>query len=735
MSGFSFGPKGLGLTSRRALVAAGLTLLPAMAMAQGQPTHAWRLDGTTIQLAEGAESSPLDASGAREGERALISGAVRTGVRNASQGIFIGARPTRMVVTLRDFDGLSTGEALVAGGRFSGLLDLEMRDALTGEVLARQTGTPFSRVVASGFLGLGVAIAGGGAANETRIAQEVAVVTRRWLSSLDCADPSCTVATAIAPDPGVKIARVPGTQISTAQLSDPSTDTVVTTAVIPTARPEPVEPEIVVAELAPDAPIATPAPTATDGVESDDGGFFSSITSIFKDDEPETETADETPQPEPKPETEIAVLTPAPADPVPAAPVPAPVEPVAEEPADEPAPEAVVETPADPAPAEESGGILTAIDNLFTSDPDDPDPVEAPVEATPSIAPDAPPIPKAAPREPETEIAALTPAEPEEVEAAPLAPVEPAPIEIAEPEIDVTAAPAAPTVVTAAEPLVDVGGSEEPAITQPATPEAVAALEELDVPVASPRVVDDPEPDPNRIAVAPPAPEALSGEDSPTAALAPDDQGLAVGDAPSVPSADLATPTPTIAPPNEPEPEREPEVAVRPQPRPEPEVEPEVEPEEEAQVALVNPAVPVARPELLPNTSGSGPTIGGEAVAPEPADIVPEPPEPVSEVETQIAAVDPTAEGPTLANAQWIGFTPAVFGDSAGRAGLWIAGPFDRRERKGWITDTATGATTRVTLVWREAAPGSQALLSSEAARALGLAPGNVANVAVYVPR
>ena len=110
--------------------------------------------------------------------------------------------------------------------------------------------------------------------------------------------------------------------------------------------------------------------------------------------------------------------------------------------------------------------------------------------------------------------------------------------------------------------------------------------------------------------------------------------------------------------------------------------------------------------------------------------------EPDDNVETRVAAVDPTEEGPTLANARWIGFTPAVFTGSDGRAGAWISGPFDRQERTGWITDTATGATTRVTFVWREAEAGNRtALLSSEAAKALGLSQGDVANVAVYLPR
>ena len=169
------------------------------------------------------------------------------------------------------------------------------------------------------------------------------------------------------------------------------------------------------------------------------------------------------------------------------------------------------------------------------------------------------------------------------------------------------------------------------------------------------------------------------------------------------------------------------------------------------QLALVNPQREVTP---LP----TAPVVDSEALAPKPEDIETSPTEttaPESEpvetpaaveppketetdttVETRIAAVDPTAEGPTLANARWVGFTPAVFTGSDNKAGAWISGPFDRKQRTGWITDTATGATTRVTFIWREGGSGSRtALLSREAAKALGLGQGDVANVAVYLPR
>ncbi|MEM7212761.1 MAG: hypothetical protein AAF479_12865 [Pseudomonadota bacterium] len=152
------------------------------------------------------------------------------------------------------------------------------------------------------------------------------------------------------------------------------------------------------------------------------------------------------------------------------------------------------------------------------------------------------------------------------------------------------------------------------------------------------------------------------------------------------------------------------------------------------QLALINPQAevtptPAATPEPTEPLQPAA-AVDTPAEASQPAE------ETDTTVETRIAAVDPTAEGPTLANARWVGFTPAVFTGSDNKAGAWIAGPFDRKQRTGWITDTATGATTRVTFIWREGGSGSRtALLSREAAKELGLGQGDVANVAVYLPR
>ena len=90
---------------------------------------------------------------------------------------------------------------------------------------------------------------------------------------------------------------------------------------------------------------------------------------------------------------------------------------------------------------------------------------------------------------------------------------------------------------------------------------------------------------------------------------------------------------------------------------------------------------------------------------------------------------------PSLSSARWIGFTPVIVGGQAAGEGAWIAGPFAEAGATAWVSDTVSGLTVEVRLVWREAAAGSLAELSAEAGRGLGLSPGAVANVTIYVAR
>jgi len=100
-----------------------------------------------------------------------------------------------------------------------------------------------------------------------------------------------------------------------------------------------------------------------------------------------------------------------------------------------------------------------------------------------------------------------------------------------------------------------------------------------------------------------------------------------------------------------------------------------------------------------------------------------------------VEAAPPTRGAPSLSSARWIGFTPVIVGGAGAGEGAWIAGPFVEAGATVWVTDTVSGLTTEALLVWREAATGSLAELSAEAGKDLGLSPGAVANVTIYLAR
>lgn len=134
--------------------------------------------------------------------------------------------------------------------------------------------------------------------------------------------------------------------------------------------------------------------------------------------------------------------------------------------------------------------------------------------------------------------------------------------------------------------------------------------------------------------------------------------------------------------------------------------------ESDAAAAATSPALPPLPPEARRNSS------------PQPASPQGDPPAP------------PRTGKPTLANARWIGFTPAAYPGGDGIPGIWIAGPFGKDRQIGWITDISTGATVQATFRRRQGEPGDHiAELSREAAQALGLRPDQVANLALYLPR
>ena len=109
-------------------------------------------------------------------------------------------------------------------------------------------------------------------------------------------------------------------------------------------------------------------------------------------------------------------------------------------------------------------------------------------------------------------------------------------------------------------------------------------------------------------------------------------------------------------------------------------------------------------------------------------------PDPPTEAGPGQPAPGPPA-APSLSSARWVGFTPVIVGGAAAGEGAWIAGPFVEAGAIAWVTDTVSGLTVEARLVWCEAAAGSLAELSAEAGRGLGLSPGAVANVTIYLAR
>jgi len=103
--------------------------------------------------------------------------------------------------------------------------------------------------------------------------------------------------------------------------------------------------------------------------------------------------------------------------------------------------------------------------------------------------------------------------------------------------------------------------------------------------------------------------------------------------------------------------------------------------------------------------------------------------------EAEIGETAPAGATPSLSGARWIGFTPVLVAGRAAGEGAWIAGPFIDAGDTVWVTDTLSGLTIEARLIWREAAEGSLAELSAEAGKGLGLSPGAVANVTIYLAR
>ena len=494
-----------------------------------------------------------------------------------------------------------------------------------------------------------------------------------------------------------------------------------------------------------------------------------------------------TPKPEPEPVEIAQAPTPEP-EPTPEpievarAPVPEPVKPEPAKPV--PAPQAV-EAPKPVAPKAEEKSVPEIVLALPTPEVTTPAPT-APVAQAEVKPPetssgfqglDADEVLAAikTPATPKPSAAAAAPSASTESAGAPSLVALPAPSEDNTLEVATPAKPAQTSTAVASAPKAENSPAvalvpPTPSVPTPniptaaeiiANPEIAAAVPEDAIATPSAPEVTEPEPVVAAIATpeTPSVPEvaAPSEAESPTVTVTEPEPTATPTPPPAAP-AETEAPTQVVE--AEPAPIAQPEPAPAPQSEPEAEVAvavptPDATPEPEApapaaavpnvteapqlvnpapaggvtvpdqQLALANPSVPQvpAIPSSDPAavTTPDGPAVTGDDD---------------QTVNTRLAAVDQQVEGPTLANARWIGFTPAVYTGADTRPGAWIAGPFDRKQRTGWITDTATGNTTRVTFYWREASSGGRtATLSSEAATALGVGRGDVANVAVYLPR
>ncbi len=77
---------------------------------------------------------------------------------------------------------------------------------------------------------------------------------------------------------------------------------------------------------------------------------------------------------------------------------------------------------------------------------------------------------------------------------------------------------------------------------------------------------------------------------------------------------------------------------------------------------------------------------------------------------------------------------PSVWDGDATTGGVWVALPYTPAYRRAVVTNPVNGRTIEANLFWRDPqAGGGSTLLSSEAAQALGVSPGQVTNLGVKV--
>lgn len=194
--------------------------------------------------------------------------------------------------------------------------------------------------------------------------------------------------------------------------------------------------------------------------------------------------------------------------------------------------------------------------------------------------------------------------------------------------------------------------------------------------------------------------------------------------------------TAAAAAPAEPTPEPAPQPAPAPEPTPAPEPAPAPAPQPEPTPAPAPAPAPQPEPAPAPApTPAAEPAPAQEAGSPffrspasEPA-VLPQ----TALLGRQQRANDPLRrqQNDTVLE---IANLPSYWDGDATTGGVWVALPYAPAYRRAIVTNPANGRTVEANLFWRDPqSGGGSTLLSSEAATALGVAPGQVTNLGVKV--
>lgn len=345
--------------------------------------------------------------------------------------------------------------------------------------------------------------------------------------------------------------------------------------------------------------------------------------------------------------------------------------------------------------------------------PVQPTPQPAPVEAAPQPAPQ--PVETAAAPAPEP-----APAPQPEPAAAP----ERAPVETAESEEE------GGNLFDRIAAALEAGApKEEPAPAAPAP--APAAVAEAPQPAPAP-------------AAAEPAAEESDSIETFFSRLFTEDEATETANAEAAPAPQPVEAAPQPAPAPKPV-----EVAAAPQPQPAPAPEPAPAPQpvfEPAPAPASEPVAVAAAPQPAPQetaasqatqpvTAAEQPRVNADAGSPffrSPASVVPALPQQALLGRSQ-RQNDPLRRrtGDVVLE---VSNLPAFWDGDQTTGGMWVALPYVPAYRRAVVTNPVNGRTVEANLFWRDPqAGGGSTLLSSAAAEALGVAPGQVANLGVKV--